>query len=363
MIDLDVRHAGASSVGIERDVESVRGEWDDLADRTAATPFLRPSWIEAWWRAFGAGRFELVTVRREEELVAVVPLAVRGAVVRTASNWHTPVFAIIAKDSDAERVAAETAIGRAGRRLSAAFLEEGRTAQWEQAARAGGYRVISRTLERSPYIEITTDWETYERRLSGSFRGELRRRLRRLEEKGAVAFEIADGSKQLAELLEEGFAVEGSGWKDARGTAIASSPVTRRFYTDIATRAAATDSLRLAFLRLDSAAVAFQLNLEHRGVWYYLKGGFDPALARYSPGQLLMRYVLHHAFDAGLSRYEFLGGDERYKLSWTSTSSARVLMQAFAPTAAGLADYTVFAHGRPLAKRLGGDRIRRLVVS
>jgi CelD/BcsL family acetyltransferase involved in cellulose biosynthesis len=283
--------------------------------------------------------------------------------VRTASNWHTPLFAILAKDRDAERAAAETAVGRAGRRLSAAFLEEGRIAQWEQAARAAGYRVISRTLERSPHIEITTDWETYEGRLSGSFRSELRRRLRRLEEKGEVVFEIADGSKQLAELLDEGFAVEGSGWKDARGTAIASSPATRRFYTDIATQAAASDSLRLAFLRLGGAAVAFQLNLEHRGVWYYLKGGFDPAVARYSPGQLLMRHVIRHAFAAGLTSYEFLGGDERYKLSWTSTSRARILLQAFAPTAAGLADYAVFAHGRPLAKRLGGDRIRRLVVS
>jgi CelD/BcsL family acetyltransferase involved in cellulose biosynthesis len=363
MIDLEARRAGASTARVESDLESVRHEWDDLADRTAASPFLRPAWTEAWWQAFGAGRLELVTVRRDKELAAVVPLAVRGAVARTASNWHTPLFAILAEDSAAERAAADTAVGRAARRLSAAFLEEERTTQWEQAARAAGYRVISRTLERSPHIEITTDWETYERRLSGSFRSELRRRLRRLEERGAVVFEIADGSEQLGELLDEGFAVEGSGWKDARGTAIASSLVTRRFYTDIATWAAATDSLRLAFLRLDGAVVAFQLNLEHDGVWYYLKGGFDPAVGRYSPGQLLMRHVLRHAFDAGLSRYEFLGGDERYKLSWTSTSSARILVQAFAPTAAGLADYTAFAHGRPLAKRLGGDRIRRLVVS
>jgi CelD/BcsL family acetyltransferase involved in cellulose biosynthesis len=284
-------------------------------------------------------------------------------VVRTASNWHTPLFAILAADSAAERAAAEASVALAGRRLSAAFLEEERTAEWEQAARAAGYRVISRTLERSPYIDITTDWETYERRLSGSFRAELRRRLRRLEERGAVVFEIADGSEQFGELLEEGFAVEGSGWKDARGTAIASSPVTRRFYTDIATTAATTGSLRLAFLRLNGAAVAFQLNLEHHGVWYYLKGGFAPAVARYSPGQLLMWRVIRHAFGAGLSSYEFLGGDERYKHSWTSTSRARILLQAFAPTAAGLADYAVFAHGRPLAKRLGGDRIRRLVAS
>jgi hypothetical protein len=28
-------------------------EWDDLADRTGAPPWLRRGWLESFWRAFG----------------------------------------------------------------------------------------------------------------------------------------------------------------------------------------------------------------------------------------------------------------------------------------------------------------------
>ena len=41
---------------------------------------------------------------------------------------------------------------------------------------------------------------------------------------------------------------------------------------------------------------------------------FDPALARYSPGLVATLETLRRASDDGLTRVEFLGGGERYKL-------------------------------------------------
>ena len=43
--------------------EEIFDEWDALADRVAATPFMRPGWIAAWWRAFGSGKLEVLTAR------------------------------------------------------------------------------------------------------------------------------------------------------------------------------------------------------------------------------------------------------------------------------------------------------------
>src|SRR5207247_10269646 len=67
--------------------------------------------------------------------------------------------------------------------------------------------------------------------------------------------EVVDGSERLDELLEEGFRVEASGWKSRAGTAIASRPDTRRFYTDVARWASDRGWLRLAFLRLGGRAL------------------------------------------------------------------------------------------------------------
>jgi CelD/BcsL family acetyltransferase involved in cellulose biosynthesis len=203
---------------------------------------------------------------------------------------------------------------------------------------------------RSVGVEIDGDWDEYEGALSRNLRSNLRKSLRRLGEVGQVAFETRDGQTDLDSLLTEGFAIESSGWKGSRGTAIAARPETNRFYREIAAWAAGKGSLRLAFLRLDGRALAFELSIEENGVYYALKSGFDPAYRAFSPGKLLIHWTLERAFALGLDRYE-LAGVESYKLAWANTSRDLTLFQAFAPSPAGLIDWAAFRYGRPVARR------------
>ena len=79
---------------------------------------------------------------------------------------------------------------------------------------------------------------------------------------------------------------------------------------------------------------------------------YDPAYRPYGPGVLLRREMIARAFAAGLERYEFLGDDYPWKLAWTSDVHERLTVLAFAPSAAGLADWLLNAHARPLARSL-----------
>jgi CelD/BcsL family acetyltransferase involved in cellulose biosynthesis len=110
--------------------------------------------------------------------------------------------------------------------------------------------------------------------------------------------------------------------------------------------------LRLIFLRLNGRAVAFHLALEHDGIYFPLKGGFDPAFRRYSPGQLIICETLERAFTIGLRRYEFLGQDDDYKRRFTTRANELKLVQAFAPTLPGLTYRATFEYLRPAVKHL-----------
>jgi CelD/BcsL family acetyltransferase involved in cellulose biosynthesis len=104
-------------------------------------------------------------------------------------------------------------------------------------------------------------------------------------------------------------------------------------------------------------AAAFQLDLEAGGILYHLKPGYDEELARFSPGRLLTEDVLREAFARNLAGYEFLGAAARHKLEWTRRVREQLLLQAFAPTPAGLAELAAFRLGRPAAARaLGASR-------
>jgi CelD/BcsL family acetyltransferase involved in cellulose biosynthesis len=212
---------------------------------------------------------------------------------------------------------------------------------------------------RSPYIELDGTLADYRARRRSSFKADLRRRNRRLGELGEVRLDVRDGSRDLARLLAEGWELEGSEWKDRLGTAVVARAETRRFYADVARRAAAGGRLRLFFLRLDEAPIAFIFALQQAGVLYLMKGGFDPALSRMSPGQLLLERVIERAFTTGLDRIELLGGEEAYKLAWTDTVHERVLLQSFGRSPVRSMQWAAHAHGRPLALRVGLDRAAR----
>lgn len=255
---------------------------------------------------------------------------------------------------------------RGERSLSLHFLntDDGDVGRVRAAADEAGYRVFERTAARSPYLAIEGDWTTYERGLSKNMRSNLRRQFRRLLAAGSVSVEVATGRERLDVLLAGGFRIEPSGWKARGSTAIVSRDASRQFYSEVAHWAAHSGFLRLSFLRLDGQAIAFQYGFERDRIYYDLKGGFDVAYGRFSPGILLEHTMLERAFHLGTRYYEFLGHDDPWKLRWASGRRDRQVVQAFAHSPSGTAEWLAFAYGWPSVKRLGGVRafswLRRL---
>jgi CelD/BcsL family acetyltransferase involved in cellulose biosynthesis len=348
---LDPGAARLVNVETHSAVEPVAAEWEELADRTGTPPWLRPEWLSAWWRAFGQGELETVALRRDGRLAAVLPLVRRRGAFASPTNWHTPDFRLVAEDADAKRALVETVFSARRRRVSLGFLDQADVDASRQVAEAMGYRLLERTLENPPYVPTDGDREAYERSLDRHVVSETRRRRRRLTEQGEVAFEVEDGRARLDELLEEGFRVEASGWKREAGTAIVSRAETQRFYTEVARFCAERGWLRLAFLRLNRRPLAFQFLLDYGDVVSQLKGGFDEEYRKYAPGTLLLQDVIARAFENETKSYEFLGAEEAFKLEWATGRRERKLLQAFAPSLAGLVDRMAFAYGRPVAKR------------
>lgn len=347
-------HSPVRSIGSS--IEPLAAEWDELASRAGATPFVRPGWVAAWWRAFGVGHLEIRTLKRNGRLIAVLPVARRHGIVRSTTNYHTPLSGLLAEDWSAATELARTLFTGEPRRVSLTSLDplgpSMKACLW--AAEKAGYRVVVRPFQRSPHLDIEGDMAAYESRLSRNLVADLRRSRRRLGKQGNVSVEIAGGRERLEELLGESFAVEASGWKGARDSAIQSSPETRGFYTDVARWAAARDLLRLFFLRLDRRPLAMFYALEEKGTCHLLKGGYDPAYRRFSPGNLLMRAVVSHCFTSGLSRLELHGDAEPYKLRWAGAVQERKRFEACSPSPAGLFAWAALAYGRPAAKHVLG---------
>lgn len=354
------RPVAATTAAVCRCVEDVAREWEDLADRAGASPFLRPGWLRSWWAAFGEGDLRILAARRDGRLVGVLPVVNRHGAVVSPTNWHSHEYGFLATDEDA--VAALNGVLLAGRphhvRLDFVHAGTPQLAAHQAGAAALGYRTRTGELVRSPYVPLEGGWDGYERRLGAKKLRDLRRRARRLAETGRVAFEVSDGTRDLDARLDEGFRVEAAGWKGAGGTAIAAHPATRLFYADLAGWAAARGWLRLAFLRLSGRAIAFDLALEQAGVHYLLKTGYDATFRVYAPGAVLRREMLARAFSEHLTRYEFLGDTAPWKREWTRHEHQLLRLRSYAPSLRGRLQWSAHVHVAPACRHARG-RARR----
>ena len=340
-------------VEVRDDIGGIAAEWDELARDVGASPFARPGWMQAWWSAFGLGELQILVLNAGGRLRGVLPLERRGGVLRALANAHTPIFELVAVDAAARRELAELALELTARRLELRELDaDGPTAAaMADAARCRQVPIRMRELRRAPRVLLGAGPGEYPASLAGKRRRDLKRRRRRLDDAGELEVSWRDGRERLDELLAEGFALEGSGWKEQAGTAIASTAPTLRFYEGVARWAADQGLLRLGFLRLDGRPIAFQLTLWDDRSCYLLKTGFDRAYNREGPGVVLLDELIARAHAMGLKTAELLGDSEPHKMVFAQGHRTMIRAQAFAPTLSGRLDRLARSYARPLARR------------
>ena len=347
--------AGATRLETYRSVEALAGEWDALADAAGAPPYSRPGWYAAWVAAFAGGaRLEVLALRRGDALVAVLPLLARYGRLASPTNWHTPGYPLLAADDAAADELLARLFAMRTWHVTLGFLDPPTAQRARAVARRCGRTVIERLLLETPYVELGP--APVADRLDAKARRVLRRRRRRLEERGAVTVEVHHGADRLDELMHVCFGIEASGWKGRQGDDVLARPETTRFYVDVTRWAAAGGHLLLAFLCLDGRPIAFQLALDDPSCWYFLKTGYDEELKAFGPGKLLMAELLDRAAAAGRRRVALGGTDDAYKLEWTQQVRPYVELQAFAPSPLGVAARLAHVRLRPVA----GAVVRRM---
>lgn len=339
--------------------ERLRSEWNALLARGPVDmPFVRHEWFSAWLDAFAPSAVPRVLVARGRggEAAGMAPFLEersRGVVRLLApANDHSCRFEWALGPDASGAIAALWAHLRDRMRWSVLVLRdvprEGPTSTvLEALARADRHLTGRWESMRSPRIAL--GGRPAEERASAKFRSNLRRRWRRLSEMGAVAVKRTDGGDvegALAELL----ALEASGWKGERGSAIALDPALVRFYSRMAHDAAARGGLAIRALLLDGRPVAVHLGLVHRGTFYLPKTAYDERLGAVSPGHLLQREVLAECEARDLAGFDFLGPDMEWKRDWAPDHATHDWLYVYRPSLAGRAMHTLKHRARPLVK-------------
>jgi hypothetical protein len=135
----------------------------------------------------------------------------------------------------------------------------------------------------------------------------LRRRVRRLCERGKTAWRLVCRGGVPDSSTEAFLNLEHQGWKRERGTSLRSSPAHERFFREMVRGFSRENRAFFVQLHLDGEIVASSSNFVSGRSGFAFKVGWQPDLAKVSPGRLaeleLMRQLYQHD---DLSKLDFL---------------------------------------------------------
>jgi hypothetical protein len=127
----------------------------------------------------------------------------------------------------------------------------------------------------------------YERTVRKKKRKELKRLSARLNELGRVEFHSLEPGDDVAAWIQDFLRLERAGWKGERGSALACSAATERFFADAVEGAHAHRRLDFLRLDLDGRPIAMLCNFITPPGSFSFKIAIDEEYARYSPGVLI----------------------------------------------------------------------------
>jgi CelD/BcsL family acetyltransferase involved in cellulose biosynthesis len=303
------------------DLERLAG-WDDLVSAMRRpSPYLLHGWLIEWWRHYGAdGELAVHVVRRDDRLVAALPLCIRRRLACRVTEFVGGTWALLA---DVLAAPGEDAAAKALVQYAASWRHDfadlfglPSSSRLVSALPPDAVRVIER-LE-SPVLDLTPGWDVvYEAKLSSKARSERRRRLRQLGALGQVELSVARTPEEIGPALEEVFRVHRLRWEGRHDPTGFVTPTGLAFHGAAFRRLAEQGIPRIVLLRLDGKAIAFALTMQVAGRAYGVTMGFDPAYARYGPGFEAKLYSLEAAAADGITEVELLGAAADHKRRFT----------------------------------------------
>jgi CelD/BcsL family acetyltransferase involved in cellulose biosynthesis len=303
-------------------LSALQPEWLDLWRRTPdATPFQSPMWLLPWWRHFGSDDLSVITLRRDDGLVALAPLYVvreddesLGLLLGTGNSDYLDMLG----DADVMQSLAEIDCQMwdlQQLRPSSPLLRSAAPPGWNNEVQ-----------DHDPCFVLSLEHHAP----STHFRKKLRYYHRSLERLGALSF-IDGCENNLDTLMDALFALHAARWERRGMPGMLADDVTQRFHRDAARAMLDAGTLRMYAMRVGERMVAVFYGFASQATVYYYLSGYHPDLEKLSPGTVIVAHAIEEAVREGATTFDFLRGAEEYKYAWGAKermNSRRQLIRA-----------------------------------
>jgi len=309
----------------------LKNDWNQLLVRGLShVPFLRFEYLSDWWQTRGGGEWPsdaeliILVAREADELIGIAPFFITDhegekRLLLVGSIEISDFLDLIVPADKVKLFAAaildyfvENLVPLGVNTLDLYnLLEDSPTLPaLAEAAQASGFSITQNSLQQAPFIKLPGDWEVYLESLDKKQRHEIRRKMRRAAEAEIPAEMVILSDPDLLDTNIEAFLSLMA--QDPEKESFL-TPAMREQFRINARQTHECGCLQLSFLRIGGENAAAYLSFDYQNrIWVY-NSGLDRRFMEYSPGWVLLGYLLKWANENKREEFDFMRGNEDYK--------------------------------------------------
>ena len=305
-------------------------EWGELCRLCPdATPFQTPEWLLPWVEVFAPEKVRALEVRCDRHLVGLAPLLIYGrgddlVLAFMGGGVSDYLNVLIAPQYRDETV---SVLFEAISNLTGWTVLDLTDLPSHSVLQQTSLTGIATPHDNCSALSLPTTKEELVHLLSKRQRANLRNAHSRLKRAGGGQVEFAT-AETLQDFLNDLFRLHASRWSRSGEPGVLADEQTRAFHCRSAPNLLAKGALRLSRLRIKDDTVAVLYSLIGGLTLFCYMQGYDPDFAALSPGTQLMFSAMESAVSSGISRFDFLRGEEAYKRHWHAQNESTYRIQS-----------------------------------
>ncbi|MDD5617769.1 MAG: GNAT family N-acetyltransferase [Candidatus Omnitrophica bacterium] len=322
------------------DLLKMKKDWNKLLNSSAHNiVFLTFEWLSSWWENYGeANELFVILVKDGDEVIAIAPLMIKlnnySNIIKTrkiqfiSHNVSDYMDFIVSRNPKEcfEAIFAEIVIRKkrwdyaefAFIASNSPFLEYWKT----NIARLKTFMKFINNKEASVVIDMyknINSWQEFKKTISKKRISNLERSSQSLSKMGEFSFNRIKEFPEINSQFSHFITLHKKRCEKTGVDNLINNQIKINYYTTLARKFSDNGWFDFSSIKLDDKYIAMAIGYVYNNAYYYYLPTFNQDYHKYSPGNLLIKYLLEDFYkEDKIKKFDLLRGKESYKYIWSN---------------------------------------------
>lgn len=172
------------------------------------------------------------------------------------------------------------------------------------------------SMKNCQFIDLDRDFGGIMSKINSKLIKDVQYKERKLTKEGNLTFHKVQTEQEIEPIMNQLFEFHLEWWKNEDNPSVFRIKEEREILMLAAKNLFKSNLLHLDYISHNDEIVAVNFGMSYGRSSYLYKHAINIKYQKYSPGSLLLLYLIRDAYDEGLKTVDFLSGDEGYKRKW-----------------------------------------------